>query len=214
MTFAIAIDGPSGAGKSTIAEELAKRLDLIFINTGAMYRAVGLYVYKNNISFDDESAIADCLDDINIYFDNDNIFLNNNNITNIIGTNEIGEYGSKCSIYPAVRRKLVKMQQEFAKNKRVVMEGRDIASVVLPQANIKIYLDASPEERARRRSIKENTPYEDALKETLIRDERDMKRKHDPLIKVPDAILIDSSNMTTCEVVEKIIKIAGETNVL
>ena len=215
MSFSIAIDGPSGAGKSTIAKELAKRLDLIFINSGAMYRAVGLYVYENNISFD-ESAVSACLDYINIHIDldNDNIFLNNKNITNIIGTNEIGEYGSKCGEYPAVRHKLVKIQQEIAKDKRVIMEGRDIASVVLPKADIKIYLDASVEERAKRRSIKEGTLYENALKETLIRDERDINRKHDPLTKVSDAIVIDSSNMTTCEVVEEIINIAGEVNVL
>ena len=217
MTFAI--DGPAGTGKSTIAKEIAKRLDLKYINTGAMYRAVGLYVHLNNISFDDEAAIAACLENIEIYFDNDNIFLNNNNVTVAISEDEVSDYSSRVSVYPDVRHKLVKMQQELAKNNKVIMEGRDIASHVLPQADIKIYLDASPEERARRRVNQliekgQTAVYEDVLKKILIRDESDMTREHAPLIKVPDAIFIDTTNITRCEVIEKIIEIIGDINVL
>ena len=219
MTFARAIDGFAGTGESTVAKEVAKRFNLTYIDTGAMYRAVGLYIYLNNISFDDEAVIINCLKNIKIYFDNDNIFLNNNNVTDAIRKNEISDYASRIATYPAVRHKLVKMQQELAENGRVIMEGRDIASHVLPNANIKIYLDASPEERARRRCNQliekgQTAVYEDILKETLIRDERDMTRVHAPLIKVSDAILVDTTNMTLGEGIEEIIKIIGDVDVL
>ena len=217
--FSIAIDGPAGTGKSTVAKEVAKRLNLTYIDTGAMYRAVGLYIHSNNIPFDDEAAITACLKNIKIYFDNDNIFLNNTNITAAIRKNEVSDYASRIATYPDIRHMLVKMQQELAKNNRVIMEGRDIASHVLPNADIKIYLDASPEERARRRcnQLKEKgqtAVYEDILKETLIRDERDMTRTHAPLIKVADAIVVDTTNMTLLEGIEEIIKIIGDVNVL
>ncbi len=215
----IAIDGPAGAGKSTIAKKTAGSLNAIYIDTGAMYRAVGLYVLRNNISPDDKDEIIKSLDNINItiqYFEGtQQIFLNNENVNTLIRTREIGDVASKVSAIREVREKLVDLQRKIAADNDVVMDGRDIGTVVLPNANLKIYLTASTKERARRRFLElsnkgETADVEVIEKEIIERDYRDMHREVSPLVKADDAIEVDSSDMTIDEVCERIILLLGK----
>lgn len=219
MNFRIAIDGPAATGKSTTAKRLAKRLSLIYIDTGAMYRAMGLYFIKNDISLYDEENINKVLDEvkIDIYYEDgeQQINLNGENVTKKIRTEEVSRYASVTSAYSKVRKKLVAIQKELAEKNSVIMDGRDIGTVVIPNAELKIFLTASPEERAKRRYeelIKkgEQVELEEVSKELKERDHRDSTRENSPLKQASDAILIDTTNMSVDEVVNKIEELYNE----
>lgn len=216
MNYKIAIDGPSGTGKSTAAKRLAKRLSFIYIDTGAMYRAVGLYCFRNNIDINDEKAVCDSLKDINIriYYDNGNqeVELNNEVVSAAIRENEISFYASCVSKYKDVRKKLVELQRELASKNSVIMDGRDIGTVVLPDADVKIFLTASVGVRALRRykelvSKGKNVDLETISKEMEERDYQDTHRSVDPLKAADDAILLDSTNLNEQEVEDEIYNI-------
>lgn len=213
--FSIAIDGPAGAGKSTIAKKIAKKLDFIYVDTGAMYRALALYFIRNKISSNDKEQIEKACDRVDVtieYKDGEQqVLLNGENVSGLIRTEEVGNMASASSVYPVVRLKLVELQRSLASKANVVMDGREIGTFVLPEANLKIYLTASSEERARRRflELKEKGIAADIgeiEKDIIERDSRDMNRKFAPLKQADDAIVLDSSNMTIDEVVETIIK--------
>ena len=207
--YNIAIDGPSGAGKSTIAKDLSKKLNFIYVDTGAMYRAIALYFYENDIDISLEDVVSFHLSNIDIdikYEDGKQIvLLNGKDVSESIRTEKIGGMASSISVFSEVRSKLLNL----LKNK-VVMDGRDIASHVLPNADLKIYLTASVDTRADRRykELKEKgleVNLEEIKKEIETRDYRDINREIAPLRQVEEAILIDSSNLSIEEVVEKII---------
>jgi len=211
----IAIDGPAGAGKSTIAKKIAKELDIIYVDTGAMYRAFGLYCIRNNISSDQNDIINNILDDIDIsicYIDGEQqVILNDENVNQFIRDEEVGKMASEVSVNKNVRLKLVELQRNLATKKSIVMDGRDIGTYVLPNATIKIYLNASVETRAKRRH-KEllekgiSRDLESIKDEIGKRDYRDMNREFAPLKKADDAIEVDTSNLSIDEVVNKILK--------
>lgn len=219
MSFKIAIDGPAATGKSTIAKLLAKRLSFIYIDTGAMYRAMGLYFLKNNISYNDENMINSLCDDIDLsisYQDGEQqISLNGENVTNLIRTEEVSKYASITSTYKKVREKLVYLQRSLGEKENVIMDGRDIGTVVFPNADLKIYLTATAKERVKRRYKElllkgENVKEEDVEAELKERDYRDTNRENSPLRRADDAILIDTTNLSIEEVLEKIEKIYNE----
>ncbi len=219
MTVNVAIDGPAGAGKSTVAKRVAKELNYIYVDTGAMYRAIGLYFLQNEIDICDEQACADALPSIDVtigYEDKtQQVYLNGENVSGLIRTQEVGEAASKTSAYGAVRAKLLDLQRGLAKTNNVLMDGRDIGTVILPNATVKIFLTASVYVRAKRRYEEliakgENTDLETVIKEIEERDYRDSHRDVAPLKKAEDAIEVDSSDMTVNEVVDKIISIIRE----
>lgn len=219
MSFKIAIDGPAATGKSTIAKLLAKSLSFIYIDTGAMYRAMGLYFIKNNISYNDENMINSLCDDIDLsisYKDGEQqISLNGENVTNLIRTEEVSKYASITSTYKKVREKLVHLQRSLGEKENVIMDGRDIGTVVFPNADLKIYLTATVKERVKRRYKElllkgENVKEEDVEVELKERDYRDTNRENSPLRRADDAILIDTTNLSIEEVLEKIEKIYNE----
>ena len=210
--FAVAIDGPVGVGKSTNARQAAARLNMTYIDTGAMYRAVALYNMRRAVDPCDEAAITASLPHINIALRGQQILLNGEDITSQIRTQEISEAASVIASYAPVRVKLAAMQQELAKAGDVVMDGRDIASKVLPWAQVKIYLDADAKIRAQRRANElaakgQPSDIDKIVQETIDRDYRDKNRAHSPLVQAPDAILIDTSHMTKDEVVSHIVEI-------
>lgn len=213
----IAIDGPSGVGKSTIAKIISKKLNLVFINTGLMYRSIGYYCLKNNINLEDESSIINAISKIKIeLLPNEKIKINDDDITSKLWIDEISIAASKVAKLKMVREFCVVKQQQIAKNKPgVVMEGRDIGSVVLKDAELKIFLTASNEVRVKRRVKQlmekgENVNEEEILKNIIERDKRDSEREITPLVKVSDAIEIDTSNLTIDEVINQIINLAKE----
>ena len=218
MPYSIAIDGPAGAGKSTIARAVAKELGYVYIDTGAMYRAVGLYVLKKKIELSDEIKIVEALPllDISLSYDDEgvqHVLLNGEDVSSAIRTERVSEAASVVSQYKAVREKLVALQQALAKRTSVVMDGRDIASKVLPDADTKIYLTASVEERARRRARElqekgEPCNIKAVEKDIEERDYRDMHRAQSPLVRVEDAVLVDSSDLTIDETIDRILDIA------
>ena len=212
--YNIAIDGPSGAGKSTIAKDLSKKLNFIYVDTGAMYRAIALYFYENDIDISLEDVVSFHLSNIDIdikYEDGKQIvLLNGKDVSESIRTEKIGGMASSISVFSEVRSKLLNLQRHLAMKNKVVMDGRDIASHVLPNADLKIYLTASVDTRADRRykELKEKgleVNLEEIKKEIETRDYRDINREIAPLRQVEEAILIDSSNLSIEEVVEKII---------
>lgn len=216
MNFKIAIDGPASAGKSTIAKILAKELGFVYIDTGAMYRAIAYFLLKNNIDFNNENDVNKVLNDINVdlKYEKDvlNIYLNNENITNKIRTQEVSNAASISSAYKNVRLKLQELQRSLADRSSCIMDGRDIASRVLPDANVKIYLTASVDVRAKRRYLEDKekgieSTIEKTKEELIERDYRDSHRENDPLVKVKDAIEIDTSDMTLDEEVDKLLEI-------
>lgn len=217
--FNIAIDGPAGAGKSVVARLLSKELEFIYVDTGAMYRAIAFYVLENKINENNENLIESILDkvEVNIKYENklQKVILNNKDISQYIRTEEIGGIASKISTYKSVRDKLLNLQRDIAKNNNVIMDGRDIGSFVLPKANLKIYLDAKVETRALRR-YKElsqkglSVDLKSLEEEIKIRDYRDKNRDIAPLKKVEDAFYIDSSDMSIEEVLQKIKSLMGK----
>lgn len=213
----IAIDGPGGAGKSTIAKMVAEKMNMEYIDTGAMYRAIGWMFSKNNVNTEDSAEVQDVLNRTAIDFDNGKIFLNGEDISGEIRTPEISKAASVCSKLPEVRSKLVALQREIAEGKSVVMDGRDIGTNVLPNAEVKIFLTADPMVRAKRRynqlleSGKEadlNSIFED-IKE---RDYQDTHRELNPLQQAEDAVLLDTSDMTINQVLDEIMKMAEGKN--
>lgn len=210
----IAIDGPAGAGKSTIAKIVASKLGYIYVDTGAMYRAMALFMLQKNVDINDEEAIGRAaLDaDIKIRYENgvQCVILNGENVNDRIRTDEVSSAASKTSVVKRVRERLVALQQELASSESVVMDGRDIGTKVLPDAYLKIYMTASADVRAKRR-YDENISkgmegdLEKIKQEIIERDNRDMTRAESPLVKAWDAVEIDTSDMTIEEVADKII---------
>ena len=217
--FAIAIDGPSGSGKSTAAKMIAKKLNITYVDTGAMYRAVGLFCRRKGIDTKDEAGVISALDEINITFkvegDTRRIMLNGEDVTDTIRTQDIGMAASDVGAIAEVRKKLVQMQQLIAKEQSVVMDGRDIGTVVLKDAEVKVYLDATVEERTRRRigELKEKgieSDFETVKKEIEERDYNDTHRKVTPLCKAEDAVYFVNDGMKVEETADAIIKIVEE----
>lgn len=216
MSKSIAIDGPAGAGKSTIAKIVAKKLEFIYVDTGAMYRAMALYMLKKNISAQDAAGISATCEsaDITIKYENGEqvVYLNGENVNGMIRTEEVGNMASASSVNGDVRRKLVELQQKLAAETSVVMDGRDIGTVVLPNADLKVFLTASSKVRAERRYkelvAKGETCDINKIEADIIdRDHRDMTREISPLKQADDAILLDSSDMGIEEVADKIIEL-------
>lgn len=214
--FNLAIDGPAGAGKSTIAKRIASQLGFIYVDTGAMYRAMALYFLRNHIEAARTDQIEEACKNVNITIEYKNgeqlVMLNGENVNGFIRTEEVGNMASATSVNKAVRLKLVELQQELAKKESVVMDGRDIGTYVLPNADLKIYLTASSKERARRRwaQLKEKgveADINEIEKDIIERDNRDMTREFAPLKQAADAVYLDTSDMAIDEVVEKIISL-------
>lgn len=207
--FHLAIDGPAGSGKSTISALIAEKLKWTHIDTGAMYRAVTLYALENNINLNNESEY-EFLENIKITYVDDKIYLNNRDVSEEIRSDSVTKNVSLVSSFPYVRRKMVDLQQDAAKNINVVMDGRDIGTVVLPNANLKIFLTANVLERAKRRYAESNHQekyqnIEELVNEIEVRDKKDSTRKESPLKKADDAITIDTTYLTIEQVVKKII---------
>lgn len=213
MGYNVAIDGPAGAGKSTIAKLVAKEKGYIYVDTGAMYRGLAIHFIKKGLKAEDIKGIVEACKDaeVSIVYENDvqQIYLNGENVTVMLRTEEVGNMASKTSAIPAVREKLLELQRTLAREKNVIMDGRDIGTNILPNADVKIYLTASVETRATRRYKEllekgENCVYEEIAQDIKERDERDMNREIAPLKQAEDAILVDSSEMTIDEVVKTI----------
>lgn len=213
MSFNVAIDGPAGAGKSTVAKAVAKEQGFIYVDTGAMYRAMALYFIRNGIDSNDEAAICAKLNEIEIaltYEDGvQQVILNGENVSGLIRTDQVSMATSDISKFRQVREKMVELQQEIAKTADVVMDGRDIGTVVLPNADIKLYLTASSRVRAERRykemAAKGTTQTLDEVEQDIIaRDYQDMHRENSPLTQAEDALYFDTSDMTQEQVVETI----------
>ena len=210
MGYNVAVDGPAGAGKSTIAKLVAKEKGYIYVDTGAMYRGLAIHFLKKGVDPEDKKAVAEACKDAEVTIGYENgiqqIYLNGENVTGMLRTEEVGNMASKTSAIPEVRNKLLDLQRSLAKEKDVIMDGRDIGTNILPDADVKIYLTASVETRAKRRfdELKEkgeDCSLEEISKDIRERDERDMTREIAPLRKAEDAVLVDSSNMTIPEVV-------------
>lgn len=219
MSFSIAIDGPAGAGKSTIAKEIARKKNLIYVDTGAMYRAMALYFIRENITAQDTEKIQEkCGNaDITIRYENGEqvVYLNGENVNAFLRTEEVGKMASVSSTNGEVRKKLVLLQQKLAAQADVIMDGRDIGTCVLPGADVKIYLTASVEVRAKRRYEEltakgEKWDLEEIKNEIAQRDYRDMTREISPLKQAQDAVLLDTSEMGIGEVIDAILRICEE----
>lgn len=209
MKISVAIDGPAGAGKSTIAKLVAKEFDLMYINTGAMYRAVALKASQNNLKPNDIDEICELIKTMEMHFENDDLILNGKNVQEELTMPEISSIVSAYASIPEVRKMLVKLQQNMSKKYNVIMDGRDIGTVVLKDSKFKIFLTATPEERADRRytELKNRNidcSYDEILKDIIRRDYEDSNRATDPLRKADDAIEIDTTGLNIVEVTEKI----------
>ena len=216
MSMNIAIDGPAGAGKSTIAKRLAEKLGFIYVDTGAMYRAMAYYFLQHDIDAKDEKAIAAACPDVTVTITYENgeqqVILNGENVNGVIRNEEVGNMASSTSVYPVVREKLVELQRQLAKSADVIMDGRDIGTCVLPDAQVKIYLTASSATRAKRRfdELTEkgvSCDLAEIEKDIIDRDYRDMHRDTSPLCQAKDAVLVDSSEMNIDEVVDAIYQV-------
>lgn len=220
MSIAIAIDGPAGAGKSTIAKAAAKHLNYIYVDTGAMYRAIGLNCLRNGIDPTDAQAVTALLSDTKVSLARDEqknqlVILNDEDVTGFIRTPEVSMAASRASAIPEVRAFLLSLQRDMAKEYDVIMDGRDIGTVVLPDAKVKIFLTASAEIRARRRYDEliekgENVKYEDVLADVIERDNNDMNRPIAPLKPAQDSVLCDTSDLTLEESIDLLIKTIEE----
>ena len=212
----IALDGPSGAGKSTVAKALAKKLGIIYVDTGALYRTVGLYVRNQGVSKDDEEKVISLLPEINLGMEFINgeqiVTLNGTNVGDTIRTGEIAMYASRVSAIPEVRAFLLETQRKIARENSVVMDGRDIGTVILPDAEVKIFMVASPEARAKRRYLEliakgENCTLESVLEDIKTRDHNDSTRKTAPAIPAEDAVMLDNSDLDIEQTVNAVIDI-------
>lgn len=217
MSFVVAIDGPAGSGKGTITKLIGEKLDLVTFDTGAMYRAISYYMIQNKIELSDNEKIEKMLKEIDIKLEFENrtqiLYLNSQKLVLELRTKEVNNIVSQVSHIPAIRWAMVELQRNLAKGKNVIMEGRDIGTVVFPDANVKIYLDASAEERADRR-LKQNLEngisnisYDEILENIKLRDYNDKTSDVAPLKQAEDAIYVDSSNLTIEQVVDKIVEI-------
>lgn len=214
MSYNIAIDGPAGAGKSTIAKMIAKKMGFIYVDTGAMYRAMALFLLRNGVKAEEKEAISEKCKEADITIRHENgeqvVYLNGENVNGLIRSEEVGKMASASSPNPEVRRKLVEMQKQLAATSDVIMDGRDIGTCVLPNADVKVYLTASSAVRAKRRFDELTAKGEICDLKTIEadiieRDHQDMTRELSPLKKADDAVEVDSSYMTIEEVVEHII---------
>ena len=205
MSYAIAIDGPAGAGKSTIAKFLAKELELIYVDTGALYRAIGYYMVNNDIAIDDDAAVVAALDGVRVSLAHvdgvQRVFVNDEDVSDRIRTPQISMAASRVSAIPAVRAFLLNLQRDIAATHSVIMDGRDIGTTILPNADVKIFLTASPEARAERRYKEliekgESVTFEDVLADMVKRDYDDAHRAASPLRKADDAIEVDTGDLT------------------
>ena len=219
MSINIAIDGPAGAGKSTIAKKLAKKLQFIYVDTGAMYRAMALFFIQQHIDSENEEKINEACErasvTIEYVHEQQRVLLNQEDVTSLLRTEEVGNMASVTSAYAAVRQKLLELQQQLAKSQNVIMDGRDIGTCVLPNADIKIFLTARVSARAKRRfdelSAKgQICDLEKIQKDISERDDRDSNRVNSPLKQAKDAVLVDSSDMNIDEVVDTIYYIYQE----
>lgn len=205
MSYAIAIDGPAGAGKSTIAKFLAKDLELIYVDTGALYRAIGYYMVNNGVAIDDDAAVVAALDGVRVSLAHvdgvQRVFVNDADVSDYIRTPQISMAASRVSAIPAVRAFLLQLQRDIAASHSVIMDGRDIGTTILPNADVKIFLTASPEARAERRYKEliekgEDVTMEDVLADMIKRDYDDAHRAASPLRKADDAIEVDTGDLT------------------
>lgn len=217
--FAVVVDGPAGSGKSTVAKEIAKALGILYIDTGAMYRTVGMACLKKGIDPTDEEAVVASLDslDMKIFPEagGQRILLDGEDITSRIRTEEIGKAASSVAAYQKVREKLVEIQQGLAKEQSVIMDGRDIGTKVLPDAEVKIYLDASVEERAKRRvgeleAQGKTADLETIREEIAQRDYQDMHRENSPLCRADDAVNVDTTGLDIPAVTAKLLALIAE----
>ena len=216
MIYNIAIDGPAGAGKSTIARRVAKELSFIYVDTGAMYRAMALYLLRREVNKDDTEQIGNICQDAEISIEYQNgeqiVLLNDENVNSYLRTEEVGNMASVSSAVPRVREKLLSLQRKLAGDMSVVMDGRDIGTTILPDADVKIYLTASSLTRAKRRYLELQEKgtvcnLDEIQKDIEERDQRDMNREISPLRQAEDAILVDSSDLTIQQVVDRILQI-------
>ena len=219
----IAIDGPGGAGKSTISRAVAAKLGIVYVDTGALYRTIGLYVRRANVSPTDREAVSACLKDIKLELKYENgkhcVYLNGENPGDLIRTPEMSMYASAVSAIPEVRAFLLDTQRDIAKKNSVIMDGRDIGTVILPDADVKIFLTASPECRARRRYDEltakgSNVKYEDVLAEMNQRDAQDAGREVAPATAAADAVIIDNTGLSFDESVDAVIALARKTGLV
>lgn len=217
MSYNIAIDGPAGAGKSTVAKAVAQKMNLVYVDTGAMYRAIALFMLREHVDLDDEEAVSAKCQEANITIRYENggqvVYLNGENVNAYLRTEEVGRATSITSTQAAVREKMVKLQQKLAESD-CVMDGRDIGTCVMPDARVKIYLTASSEVRAGRRFAElsakgESCDLAQIKADIEERDYRDMHRENSPLRQAEDAVLVDSSDMTADEVTERILQICA-----
>lgn len=212
----VAIDGPVGAGKSTVAKIVARELKIIYVDTGAMYRAVGLYAIRNGIATRDREKLSEIIKDLNIGVkiteEGQKIFLNGEDVTQIIRTPEISMAASDVSSIPEVRTRMVEIQREVGEKESIIMDGRDIGTVVLPDADVKIYLDADPKERAKRRYKElvkkgQKVTLHEVYEDLMLRDHNDMSREASPLKPAEDAIILDTTGKNLTQAVKAVIKI-------
>jgi cytidylate kinase len=210
----VAIDGPAGAGKSTLARRVAGKLGFLYINTGAMYRAVALWALRLNVATSDMHRLEQLAEaaQIELAMQDDRVLLNGEDVSEAIREPQVSQAASQVSAVPGVRRALLALQRKMAETSSVVMEGRDIGSVVFPKAQVKIFLDADPQERARRRALElaqdgQNASVDAVAGELIQRDERDRTRKEAPLVQAPDAQLVDTTGLTLDEVEEIILRL-------
>ncbi len=215
----IAIDGPSGAGKSTVSRAVAKRLGIIYVDTGAMYRSVGLYIKRSGTDPTNAESVTAQLSDIDVtiaYSDGQqHIFLNGEDVSEQIRQNEISMYASKVSAIPEVRDHLLTLQRQLARQNSVIMDGRDIGTVILPDADLKVFITATPENRAKRRYDEliekgQNVTYEKVLADMLERDKNDSSRTVAPAVAADDAVVFDNTGYKLEESVEYIMKLIGQ----
>lgn len=218
MSYAIAIDGPAAAGKSTVAKMIAKEKGIVYIDTGAMYRAIALFFLRRGIPVDCSEMVDELLPGVEVYIEyledekRQVVYLNGDDVSNKIRTEEVSAAASTVSANPKVRTKLVEIQQKLAERIDVVMDGRDIATVVLPNADLKIFMTADAEVRAKRRYDElcqkgVDCTLESVLEDMKIRDYNDSHREHSPLMKTAESIEIDTTNMTLDEVRDKVISL-------
>ena len=217
--YSIAIDGPSGSGKSTIAKAVAKRLGFLYVDTGAIYRTVGLFAKKSGIDPHDDVTLGKNLDKVDIKLKwvdgTQHVFLSDEDVSEDIRTPEMSMYASAVSALGAVRKFLLEMQRDFARNNNVIMDGRDIGTVVLPDADVKIFMFASPEARAQRRYKElcekgKDVTYNEVLSDMIQRDKNDSERELAPCVPAEDAVMFDNSDIPLDENVEKVLGIINE----